>query len=222
MRINKNIFYILLLPLILGFVNQADNHIGVKTFDTALLNDLVMQKINKKRVKKGLSAFVLDEHLSDLCLQYNSEFEGRNYKNTSSIERKIEKTLYTKAKKKGFKGGLILPIVADAHAMDFNDQNDFFSDKLQTTSEFKLFEGKKPAKSNKNYDYIEIKSLSYSVFADKILNELTSENKKQLYSKAFKWAGLHLQWHYKSLFKRKLPRVKMICIVGGYQTAGMR
>lgn len=212
----------MLLPLFFGFLNQADERVAIKTFDVEILKQLIFDKVNETRVKKGVKALVIDDKLDELCLKYNNGFEGRNFKNTSSIERKIERTLFAKAKRKGFKGGLIMPIVGDAHAMDFNEKGEFFLDKLQTDSEFMLFAGKKPKKSDVDYQYREIESLTYAQFADRILRELTSENRKQLYSKAFKWTGFHLQWYYKSLYKRRLPRVKMICIVGGYQTAGMR
>jgi len=58
-------------------------------------------------------------------------------------------------------------------------------------------------------------------FAKQLLSNLESDNKKNLYSKSYKWGGLHLQWYYKSINKNKIPQIKMIFILGGYQTAGM-
>ena len=93
--------------------------------------------------------------------------------------------------------------------------------KSDTDTEFHLFYGEKPKKRDKDKSRLEIPHHSYLSFAKQLLSNLESDNKKNLYSKSYKWGGLHLQWYYKSINKNKIPQIKMIFILGGYQTAGM-
>lgn len=196
--------------------------LGVKTLDHNLLNKIVFQLVNKKRQKKGLDSLKFSLELSKISLNFQDKLELRRFTNTSSIERKINRTLYSKTKKGGFDGGLVIPVIAESEALDYNGKSEFFYNKISKNSEFKLFYGKKPRKSELNPSRVEIKALDYYSFAKKLLKKIESENKKELYSKAYKWGGLHLQWYYKSLNKRKIPQIKMIFILGGFATAGMR
>lgn len=205
----------------MSLLDGANEKLTVKSLNHKLLNKTVFQLINEKRKKKGLDTLAFTTPLNEVAIKYQDELEFRRFKNTVSIERKINKSLYARTKKAGFDGGLVLPIVGEFNALDY-DGKEFFLDKTNKDSTFKLFYGKKPRKSEKNPVRTEIEALDYYSFAKKVLKELESENKKQLYSKVYKWGGLHLQWHYKSLNKRKIPQIKMVFLLGGYATAGMR
>tara|TARA_Y100000766_G_C18833018_1_gene569044 strand:+ start:447 stop:1160 length:714 start_codon:yes stop_codon:yes gene_type:complete len=196
--------------------------LGVKTLNHTLLNETVFKLVNNKRRKKGLDALNYASALNKVSLQFQDKLELRRFTNTSSIERKIGRTLYNKTKSAGFDGGLVVPVVGEYEALDYDGKSEFFYNRNEKQSEFKLFYGKKPRKSELNPSRTEIQPLDYYNFAKKILKKLESENKKELYSKAYKWGGVHLQWYYKSLNKRKIPQIKMIFILGGYATAGMR
>ena len=196
--------------------------IGIKTLNHSLLNKTVFQLVNDKRRKKGLDTLKYTSALNKVSLKFQDKLELRRFTNTSSIERKINRTLYHKTKNYGFDGGLVIPIVGESKALNYDGKSEFFYKKSDKKSEFKLFYGKKPRKSELNPSRTEIEALNYYNFAKTILKKLESENKKELYSKAYKWGGLHLQWYYKSLNKRKIPQIKMIFILGGYATAGMR
>lgn len=196
--------------------------LGVKTLNHTLLNETVFKLVNNKRRKKGLDALTYASALNKVSLKFQDKLELRRFANTSSIERKISRTLYNKTKSAGFDGGLVVPVVGEYEALDYDGKSEFFYNRNEKQSEFKLFYGKKPRKSELNPSRTEIQALDYYSFAKKILKKIESENKKELYSKAYKWGGVHLQWYYKSLNKRKIPQIKMIFILGGYATAGMR
>lgn len=208
-----------------GLNNETNNQtekLTVLKLNTTLLNKIVFQLVNDKRRKKGLDTLEFNFSLNEVALNYQNEFEFRRFKNTTSVERKIKKSLNSKTKKAGFDGGLVLPILAECEALDYDRKTDYFLDRNNKDSEFKLFYGKKPRKSEKNPERKSIEALNYFTFAKKLLKNLDSENKKQLYAKAYKWGGVNLQWYYKSLNKRKIPQIKMIFILGGYATYGMR
>ena len=196
--------------------------IGVRTIDHTLLNQTVFYLVNEKRRKKGLQPLEYTSSLNQVAIKYQDDLEFKRFKNTPSIERKINRTLFKRTKKAGFDGGLVLPIVGERPAMDYDGKAEFFVDKNSKDSEFKLFYGKKPKKNEKDAVREAVEALDYYSFTKKMMKKLDSENKKQLYSKAYKWGGVHLQWYYKSLNKRKMPTIKMVFLLGGYATVGMR
>lgn len=204
------------------FSSNSEEKLTLRTLNHYKLNHVLFGLINEKRTKKGLDTLEYKSSLCEVAIKYQDEFEFRRFKNTPSIERKINKSLYEKTKKAGFDGGLVLPVVGEFNALAYDGKQEFFLDKNNKSSEFKLFYGKKPRKSEVNPVREEIEALDYFTFAKQVLKNLNSENKKQLYSKVYKWGGLHLQWHYKSLNKRKIPQIKMVFLLGGYATAGMR
>lgn len=211
-----------LFEIELNYSSVKKEKLSIRNLNNNLLNSIVLQLVNAKRKRKGLDTLAHTPALSKVSLSFQDKLELRRFSNSSSIERKINRTLYHKTKNAGFDGGLVIPVVGEFEALDYDGKSEFFYDKENKNSEFKLFYGKKPRKSELNHSRREIQALNYYSFARKILKRLESENKKNLYSKAFKSGGLHLQWYYKSLNKRKIPQIKMIFILGGYATAGMR
>jgi len=202
--------------------NNSSDKLSIRDLNHEKLNRTVFRLINEKRNKKGLDTLSYNEALNKVATKYQDEFEFRRFKNTPSIERKINKDLFKRTKKAGFDGGLVLPVVGEFEALDYDEKQEFFLNKEDKDSEFKLYYGKRPRKSEKNPMRNPIEPMSYEGFAKLVLKNLESDNKKALYSKAYKWGGVHLQWYYKSLNKRKIPQIKMVFLLGGYATVGMR
>ncbi len=205
-----------------NYVIAKTEKLSVHNLKNELLNTTFFRLVNDKRRKKGLDTLVYTKALNKVSFNFQDKLELRRFSNSSSIERKINRTLQNKTKNEGFNGGLVIPVVGEFEALDYDGKSEFFYNKEDKQSEFKLFYGKRPRKSELNPSRKEIKVFDYYSFARTIIKQLESENKKHLYSKSFKWGGLHLQWYYKSLNKRKIPQIKMIFILGGYATAGMR
>lgn len=213
---------IILMSISYNFDEAHDNVLTVRGFKSELLNETIFQLVNQKRIKKGLKALDYDASLNEVCRDYQDEFEFKNFRNSGSIERKIARKVHLKTKKAGFKGKLILPVVGQSEALNYNKKKEFHLNLNNHESEFHLYYGKKPRKSEQNPDREPIKAFNYYAFAKNLLNEMDSEHKKQLYKKHYKWGGIHTQWYYKSLNKRRIPKIKMIFLLGGYATAGMR
>tara|TARA_B110000211_G_C14077221_1_gene552759 strand:+ start:1174 stop:1854 length:681 start_codon:yes stop_codon:yes gene_type:complete len=202
-------------------IKNTDELLSVRGFDEQVMNDLIFNLVNNKRVAKGLEVLKYETALSTVAKQFQSKFEFRRFKYPEKIERKIERKLALKTRNLGFKGGLVLPIVGQGAGVDYKKGEDFFYDKKETETEFHLFYGNKPKKKDKDKSRVEIPHHTYLSFAKAFLKKLDSKNKKKLYSKSYKWGGLYFQWYYKSINKKKIPQMKMIFILGGYQTAGM-
>lgn len=223
----KWILTIMVLGVSLCFVapvaldNDPDQDLLVKGFNEELLNQLVFDLINEKRVAKGLDSLDYTASLAVVAKKHQSALEFRRFTNKDKVEAKVEKRLAQETKKAGFKGKLVLPIAAQWDAINYERDEDYFYNKLDTETDFHLFYGVKPKKRDKNKDRDEIPKHSYDSFAKAMLDNLDSKNKDKLYSKSYKWIGMNFQWYYKSLNKRTIPQMKGIFIVGGYQTAGM-
>jgi hypothetical protein len=201
--------------------DNSKETLSVRGFDEQIMNSLVFELINEKRIENGVEVLKREEALSTVAKQYQSKFEFRRFKYPEKVERKIERKLALKTRKIGFKGGLVLPVVGQGNAIDYKKGETFFYDKKETETEFHLFYGEKPRKKDKDISRVEIPHHTYLSFAKDFLENLESKNKKKLYSKSYKWGGLYFQWYYKSINKKKIPQMKMIFILGGYQTAGM-
>ena len=202
-------------------VENTNQLLSVRGFDEQVMSDLIFKLINEKRIKKGLEVLKHEAALSSVAKEFQSKLEFRRFKDPEKIERKIERRLAHRTRRLGFKGGLVLPIAGQGNAINYKKGEVFFYDKKETETEFHLFYGNKPKKKDKDKIRVEIPHHSYLSFAQNFLKELESKNKKKLYSKSYKWGGLHLQWYYKSINKKKIPQMKMIFILGGYQTSGM-
>ena len=98
--------------------------IGIKTLNHSLLNKTVFQLVNDKRRKKGLDTLKYTSALNKVSLKFQDKLELRRFTNTSSIERKINRTLYNKTKNYGFDGGLVIPIVGESKALNYDGKSE--------------------------------------------------------------------------------------------------
>lgn len=224
----RNRIGIILIVVCFGFVMKSNvgdldpnADLSVKNYDERLLNKLVFNLINKNRVEKGLEALDYEEALSTACRKYQSKFEFRRFTTPEKVEKKIDRDLHAQTKKLGFKGGLVMPVVAQSNGIAYDEGQLYFFNKKDTETEFHLFYGQKPKKKDPNQDRDEIPHHTYASFAKELIENLSASHRKKIYSKSYKWGGLHLQWYYKSMNKNRIPQMKMILVLGGYQTAGM-
>ena len=104
--------------------------LSVMQLNHSLLNTIVFKLINAKRQKKGLDTLEYNAALNQVAQNYQNEFELRRFKNTTSVERKINKNLYKRTKKAGFDGGLVLPIIAEFDALDYDGKSTEIFQKL--------------------------------------------------------------------------------------------
>ncbi len=196
----------------------ADKDLTLADTDPELLNATVFHAINKMREQKGKEAFIYSPELQKLVTSYMSKVENKNFANGEIIRKKFLKTILKEAKEKGFKGTLVDLNVLQAQAIHYNNKI-FFYNKKDASTELHLFYGERPAKQDKKQDREAIPHYTYKGFAENLVStllKLDAENKTT--SKAYKFSACVLQWDYSSLYKNKIPQIKLIQIVGGFQT----
>lgn len=190
--------------------------------DHELLNKIVFEYVNELRVKKGKTVLEHDTQLLEIAEEYQTEFQFRRFHDPSRYERKMDRTIYDKKAKRKIDASLLLPICAQYHAIDYTEGKEFFFDDEDTDTELHLFYGPRSKSKRKDAVITPIPYHSYKSFAKKLIDNMESERKKELLNKAYKWGAVKLQWNYKTLYKNRIPKIKAVFILAGYQTALIR
>jgi len=190
--------------------------------DHDLLNKTVFQLINKERRKRKVDSVAFSHSLYQVARKNQSLLEFRTFKNGAKIQTKINKNLQKTVKDLGFKGGLSTSVAAECNAINYEKGKPFFHLKNDQENKLGLYYGAKKDLKNPDMTVEKIPNYTYHQFAETLLKSLTSKQKKILYSKSYSEMGVQLNWYYKSLHKRRIPQIKVIVIVGGYITAGIR
>lgn len=202
-------------------VVQYGDEITPTHLDAKLVNNLLIGLINQKRIAKGLDTLEVNESLNTVCRRIQSKLEFRSFQHPDKIERKINKDLYKATRSEGFDGGLVLPVACQYNGINYKAGKAFYFDKKDESTEFQLFYGEKPRKKDLDQEVKSIDLYDYNQFAEDFLANISSSNQKYLYSKSYKWIGVQTMWYYKSIHKKKIPQIKVVFILGGFQTAGM-
>ncbi len=182
------------------------------TFDESILRTLFVNEINEYRTKKGNSSLAENNDLQLVARQIQSELEFKPFRNAKKIRAKINKRLPQKITEVKYKGGLSTNISSQFNALKFNKKELFFRDKTDSTSWSRLYRGSKKNRTA-------LLSFTYKEFVNEVFTTLKKKKKKVLFSESFQDIGLLFQWDYKSLHKKKIPTIKLVVILGGYQTA---
>ncbi|MCX6182832.1 MAG: hypothetical protein NT150_12990 [Bacteroidetes bacterium] len=196
----------------------ADKILTLADTDPELLNATVFHAINKMREQKGKEPFLYSPELQKLVLSCMTKVENKNFSNGEIIRKKFAKNILKEAKQNGFKGTLVELNALQSNAIDYNNKI-FFYNKKDVDTELHLFYGERPTKQDKKQERVAIPNYTYKTFAEDLLAvllKLDKENKST--SKAYKYSACVLQWDYASLYKNRIPQIKFLQIVGGFQT----
>jgi hypothetical protein len=134
----------------------------------------------------------------------------------------MDRTIYDKKELKKLDASLLLPICGEYYGVNYIEGKEFFFDEEDTDTDLHLFYGPRSKSKRRNADTSPIPYHTYEEFAKKFFDNMESERKKELFNKAYKWGAVKLQWNYKSLYKNKIPKIKAVFILSGYQTALIR
>lgn len=201
---------------------HKDSVLQFKGTNHEVLNRTVLHLINKERVKKEVDTLGFNAALFQLCRFYQSKLEFKSFSNPKAIESKINKKINAKAKSNGYNGGITNSIAVQHNAIHYEKDKPFFYIKDDKNSEFGLYYGLKKDFKKHPEKVSEIPHFTYREFAQKLLNSLDKRQRKILYANSYKDIGIQLNWHYKSLHKKKIPQIKMVVVLGGYMTDGVR
>ena len=225
----KTLIFVLVICSTLNFSADSSekkslyqSELVFETYNYELLNQVVFDLINQERTKKGLDSLKHNDALYQTAKLYQSKLEFKSFKNALKIESKVNRNLNSLIKKAGYSGALVVSIANEHQGINYEEGSEFFHKKNDQKNILGMYYGsKKELKTNPN-DLDTIPNYTYYEFATALLNNIEKHQKKILYSSAYKDIGLQLNWHYKSLHKRKIPQIKLIAVVGGFMTAGLR
>ncbi len=196
----------------------ADRKLNVNTADPELLNATLFHAINLLREKKGKTAFEYSEELYKMSKEYMDKMEKKKFTDPEAIQKRYAKVMLNDAQAKGFKGTLVNMNAIEYQAVNYNSK-EFFYNKKDTTTALHLFYGKPPVKNEKKPERDSIACYTYKTFADAVVDELLKTDKQKIStSKAYRFSACVLQWDYSTLYKKRIPQIKLIQLAGGFQT----
>lgn len=196
----------------------ADRTLNVNTADPELLNATLFHAINLLREKKGKTAFEYSEELYKMSKEYMDKMEKKKFTDPEAIQKRYAKVMLNNAQAKGFKGTLVNMNAIEYQAVNYNGK-EFFYNKKDTNTALHLFYGKPPVKNEKKPERDSIDCYTYKSFAEAVLGELLKEDKQKITtSKAYRFSACVLQWDYSTLYKKRIPQIKLIQMAGGFQT----
>ncbi len=186
--------------------------------DYSLLKNLVLEKLNQKRAKKNNTTLTNNASLQITANTYVSLFSytklEKNEKNKLRINKKIKKNCQLN----GYKNAFIDYHIASINCMNFNNKI-FYYDKEDAETTTHLFIGNKPTKKEKAKDGFvanPIKPYSYNQLADLIVRQfVTDDGSFKILNNGFDKFGFELAVERRTLFKKKIPKIKIIIILGG-------
>lgn len=186
--------------------------------DYGLLKSLVLEKLNQKRVKKKNKGIISNEALQKTADNYIATLSAnkleKNEKNKIRISKKIKKNCLIN----GYRNAFIDYHITSINCMNFSNKL-FYFDKEDTETSTHLFLGSKPTKKEKadeKYVSKPIKLYTYDQLADLIVKQfVTDEGNFKILNNGFDKYGFSLAVEPRTLFRHKIPRIKIIIIVGG-------
>ena len=195
--------------------------LSFKNTNRELLNATFFHLINQLREQKKLDSLRWTIPLFMVAKDLQNQLEFKPFNDPKKIDAKVNLKLSANCKNAGYKGTLVKGLSAQNAAINYDGKSEFFFDKTDKTNEFPLYYGNiKQKKQGKNL--VLIPNYTYLEFVQNLLKNLPSETLKQLQNSSYSHIGIQLQWNYKTLGKNQIPQIKLLCIVGGFQTAGIR
>jgi hypothetical protein len=182
------------------------------------LKELIVEKINEKRVRRGFKTLTTNTSLQITADNYTKALRAkkleRNLENKARINKKFKKNCRTN----GYTNAFIDYHITSIPCIHLSGTK-FYYDKEDTETPVHLFLGEKPTKKEKEKDGFKAypaKLYSYQELANAIARQFISdEGSFKILNNGFDKFGFSLAVEQQTLFKNKLPKIKAIIIVGG-------
>ena len=186
--------------------------------DYDLLKQMIIDKFNQKRERKSHKQLKNNEALQLTADNYVKVFsENRLQKNTKNKLR-ISKKVKKNCKLNGYKNTFVDYHIAAINCMNFAGSN-FYFDKEDTETSTHLFIGNKPTKKEKEdakFTPNQVKLYTYNQLADLIIRQfVTDEGSFKVLNNGFDKYGFSLAVEQRTIFRNKIPKIKIIMILGG-------
>ena len=209
--------FCLFLFLLIGILVHAQDFDPLKP-DYNRLNSLVIKLLNEKRAKKGKLPLVVNPSLQKTALYYTNVFVLRKFENNDINKTRFRKNFKKICRANGFYSRLIDFSINKLSALNYYGTNYYFS-REDSTSDLHLYYGKTPGRKEKeaeNFKPTPLPTYSYEKLAQSIANKfIQDEGSFKSLNNAYDQLGLSCVIEPMSLGGRRLPKIKVILIVGG-------
>lgn len=222
---NKLIYIVSLVVLLSSSTvlnAQESKQVDLANFDAEVLNQELYKSVQSFRSKKKTKDLKQSSALAYISKKWQSILEFRSFSNGEKIQSKINKKLPEDGKKSAYQGSILESIALQVNGIKFQSDEAYVYDKKSSDKEFGLYYGTRKELKKDKSKRRKIELYTYEELANEIINQLSSKQKKLLKSPSYQDIGLHVQWNYKTLHRRKIPQMKAIFILGGMQTIGIR
>ena len=186
--------------------------------DYDLLKQIIIDKFNQKRTRQHHLQLTPNESLQLTADSYVNTFtENRLQKNSKNVLR-INKKVKKNCKRNGYKNTFVDFHITSIRCMNYSS-SEFYYDKEDNETSTHLFVGKKPTKKEKSEGKqppVQIKPYTYNQLADLIVRQfVTDEGSFKILNNGFDKFGFSLAVEQHSILKNKIPKIKVIVILGG-------
>jgi hypothetical protein len=179
-----------------------------------LLEDCIVQELNKRK------KIALEDNsaLKNVAYQFQESFQSRHFYSAKRYQARIDKEIRIKGNEKlKYNGTLIVSAISSVDAINYNGKK-FHYHRGDTWSKLHLFYGERTKLNQIEENLIPLHT--YESMAESIVDDnLAGFNKKMMKSSAYKDIGVSVSLDYKTLYRSKIPQIKVIIILGGSQTA---
>lgn len=186
--------------------------------DYDFLKQLVIEKLNQKRNKKAKTDLIINNALQETSDNYTKVLRASKLERNSENKIKISKKIKKNCTANGYKNAFIDYHITSIPCVNFKNTI-FYFDSKDTETNYHLFIGNKPTKKEKadeKYKAVPIKLYTYQELADIIIKQfITDEGTFKILNNGFDKFGFSIAVEQKTLFRKKIPKIKVIIILGG-------
>lgn len=184
----------------------------------AYLKELVIQKINAKRAKRKIKPLLLNDALQQTADQYIAQYRYTKFETNDINKRFMRKKVKKKCVANGYKNGFVDFQITAQNAMNYYGTT-FYYDKEDTESQTHLFLGDKPSQAEKKepeFKPVFMKTYTYDEVATLIVRSFIKDDGYFVnLNNGFENYGFSVAVDKRTMFRRRIPKLKMLLIVGG-------
>lgn len=200
------------VQVVLG--QKKSEKVDPTSFNKEFLVQCILEELNSRK-QINLES---NKSLADISEVYQLTYEAKHFYASGRYQTRIDKELSLKTTEQlKYEGSLVVSVVSSIDMIDYQG-GDFHYHRADKLSTLHLFYGERT-----KLNQIEEKLIpfdTYQTLSKKIVDQnLTGVNKKVLKSSAYKDIGVSVALDYKTLYRSKIPQIKVIMVLGGNQTA---
>ncbi|MCB9189987.1 MAG: hypothetical protein H6599_11990 [Flavobacteriales bacterium] len=203
-------------------IGELQDEIDFLNVNQELMDACLFFCINKLRKKYHRQQLVFDQQLYKLGLTYTKTNSSSNFDNDGKDQIKVEKSVKYFTKQESFHAKQIHPTVHNIKLMNMKGVRGYYYNKGAVTSdesEWGLYKGNSKYKNDTTKVHEEIEPMTYLEFCDQVSKQFMQQSKQIIKNKAFSLGACSVMFDPKTLFKNKIPSVKVIFIYAGKRTA---